>query len=439
MFRRRFRYWAILLAILFLGIGGLLSSWMAETAKPPIPIESPLINSSTVELFQEPVFQPVSSRNLLSQAVRRAEQTAGLAQTARSAEEWDEVARGWAAAITLMQSLPAGDPKRVFAQRKAKEYVSYLIVAQQRAAATSFPKIYPSLGSPILDEQLVVYLSYVATVGVPDVLIIGSSRSLQGVDPQILQQALATAGYPGVKAFNFGVNGATAQVVDFILQRLLSPDQLPKLILWAGGSRAFNSGRRDRTFTRILDSPGYRALATEETRPTLEPPLDIADSPSTAMAIAPPITTPALSNINAYGFLPIEEQFDPASYYCRHPRVEGRYDGAYQSFNLRGIQTRALESIVGFTQAQGISLGFVNLPLSQAYLDPVRLRLERRFQTFLQQQSRAQGFLVIDLLQQWTGQNALYADPSHLNRTGAALLARQLASSRQIPWDDLKS
>ena len=434
MFRRRFRYWAILLAILLLSIGGLLSGWMTEAAKPPVPIESPLIKSSKVTLFQNQIFETVSPRKILSQAINRAEQTAGLAQTARSAEAWDGVARGWADAIALMQSLPAGSPQRVFAQRKAKEYVNNLIVAQQRAAATSFPRIYPSLGSQVLDEQLVVYLSYLATVGVPDVLIIGSSRSLQGIDPQILQQALATAGYPGLRVFNFGVNGATAQVVDFILQRLLSPEQLPKLILWAGGSRAFNSSRRDRTFSSILNSPGYRALETG-IRPTLDPQEDIALVPS----MEPFIATPALSNINAYGFLSIEDQFDPAIYYRLYPRVEGRYDGAYQSFNLRGIQTRALESIVSFTQEHEILLGFVNLPLSKAYLDPVRLRLERQFQTFLQQQSQAQGFLVIDLLQQWTEQNALYADPSHLNRTGAALLSRQLATTRQLPWDDLKS
>ena len=425
MFSRRFRYWVILL----LSIGVLLRGWSVQTAKAPVPISGPLMNPSTVQFFQKQAFENISPKKFLSQAINRAEETARLTQTARSAAEWDEVARGWADAISLMQSLPAGSPQRVFAQRKAKEYVSNLIVAQQRAAATSFPRIYPSLGSQILDEQWVIYLSYLATVGVPDVLIIGSSRSLQGIDPQILQQALAAQGYPGLKVFNFGVNGATAQVVDFILQQLFSPEQLPKLILWAGGSRALNSGRSDRTFNSILNSPGYRTLQTG-VRPTLELPAEAELSPS--------IATPPLSNINAYGFLPIADQFDPAVYYRRYPRVEGRYDGAYQSFTLRGIQTRAMESIIAFTQAQEIPLGFVNLPLSQDYLDPVRLRLERQFQTFLRQQSNAKGFLVVDLLQQWTGQNALYADPSHINRTGAALLSRQLANNRQIPWHILK-
>ena len=235
MFSRRFRYWAILL----LSIGVLLSGWIGETiggpAKTPIPITHPIGTRFTVEFFQKQAFENSTAKQVLSKAIKRAEETAGLTQTARSAEEWDEVARGWAAAISLMQSLPVGAPQRVFAQRKAREYVNNLIVAQQRAAATSFPRIYPSLGSQILDEQLVVYLSYLATVGVPDVLIIGSSRSLQGIDPQILQQALAAEGYAGLKVFNLGVNGATAQVVDFILQRLLSPEQLPKLIFMGGG------------------------------------------------------------------------------------------------------------------------------------------------------------------------------------------------------------
>jgi hypothetical protein len=81
---------------------------------------------------------------------------------------------------------------------------------------------------------------------------------LRGIDPAALDKALATQGYPNVDVFNFGINGATAKVVDFIIRRVLERSELPKLIIWADGSRAFNSGRDDLTFKAIAASAGYQ-------------------------------------------------------------------------------------------------------------------------------------------------------------------------------------
>ena len=82
----------------------------------------------------------------------------------------------------------------------------------------------------------------------------------EGVDPAALRQSLGAAGYEGLSIFNFGVNGATAQVVDLIVRRLIPPDQLPQIIVWADGARAFNSGRTDVTFDAIATSEGYQQL-----------------------------------------------------------------------------------------------------------------------------------------------------------------------------------
>jgi hypothetical protein len=120
---------------------------------------------------------------------------------------------------------------------------------------------YPTFNSRQLDEKLALYQAYLRDYGTPDILIIGSSRALRGVDPTALQKTLAEQGYSGAKIFNFGVNGATAQVVDAIVRQLLPQDKLPKLILWADGARAFNSGRSDVTYSGIIASDGYRTLA----------------------------------------------------------------------------------------------------------------------------------------------------------------------------------
>ena len=86
--------------------------------------------------------------------------------------------------------------------------------------------------------------------------MIGSSRALRGVDPAALRQALDISGHEDLSVFNFGVNGATAQVVDLTIRRVLEPHQLPRLIVWADGARAVNSGRTDVTFNAIAASEG---------------------------------------------------------------------------------------------------------------------------------------------------------------------------------------
>jgi len=119
---------------------------------------------------------------------------------------------------------------------------------------------YPSFRSQQMDEKLALYHQRLEETGPPDVLIIGSSRALRGVDPAALQRELMALGYGELSIFNFGVNGATAQVVDLTLRRVLEPHQLPRLIIWADGARAFNSGRTDITFNAIEASEGYREL-----------------------------------------------------------------------------------------------------------------------------------------------------------------------------------
>jgi hypothetical protein len=380
------------------------------------------------------------------QAVGEANHAAQLAATATTAAQWHQVMGAWSRAIALIQDLPTDDPRQVFSQRKAQEYQQNLSLAQQQAAQQGLPRAFPALGSDVLDEQVSLYRAYVATQGPPDVLIVGSSRSLQGVDPQVLQQALAVEGHPGLRVYNFSVNGATAQVVSFLTRQLLAPDLHPRLVIWAEGSRAFNSGRFDRTFAEILASPGYAAvrdgavvsLQSREKSPA--PPAAIeADEPESntaapaETAVAEHGTIPP-SPINAQGFLAVNDQFNPAVYYRSFPRVRGVYDNAYRPFRLEGVQTASFEALTQFLRGQNIPLVFVNLPLSNDYLDGVRLGYERQFQRFLQDRANQGTLTLVDLLEEWRWQSHLFADPSHVNRYGAREVARLIAADPRIPW-----
>lgn len=422
-----------------------------------------------------------------AQSTRFAIEGATSAQSARTKADWDRVAQHWVQAVAWMQAVPINSPQRAFAEKKVQEYMRNLAYSQQQAANAVAWRNMGSFNSDILDEQLKLYQSYVATLGRPDVLIIGSSRALQGVDPRELIYGLSSRGYSGIKVFNFSVNGATAQVVYYILRHLLTQPQLPRMLIWADGLRAFNSGRVDRTYNLITESEGNRLLLAG-VRPELSPlnpapnpvcyqlpgtctnngaslrNLDLVrDYPTSSLSSLPitpvvdlsPISDPDLAytpinsptatitqrkliqetaTLDANGFIPISEQFDPSSYYRYRPRVPGQYDSDYANFRLTGEQETALRSIVNFAKGWQIPLIFVNLPLTQDYLDPVRQAAETQFQAWMDRQSQQQGFIFRDLSQRWLTRYDYFVDPSHLNRYGAQAVARLLASDNSLPW-----
>ncbi|ASC72677.1 hypothetical protein XM38_036350 [Halomicronema hongdechloris C2206] len=417
--RRRRHLWLVMAMSLWL-----VGCWLRGNPLPAdqSPGELPNAPDAATEAVTDATPRE-SPEQLVSMAIRQATAAADLAETAESAADWDQVTQQWLQASQSLQAVPPQAPQRVFVQRKLRQYLAYGQVAQRQAERASVPRVFPSLGSAVLDEKIGLYLSYVATVGVPDVMVIGSSRALQGIDPQVLQAALAQE---GLTVFNFGINGATAQLMSFLLRQVLTPDQLPQILLWGVGSRSFNSGRVDRTFAAVLRSPGYQALQSGE-RPSLE---QSAETKAVAMPV---------SEIDAYGFLAQDERFNPGQYYRQFSRVPGEYDSAYQPFRLQGVQTQSLHAIAAWAQSQQIPLVIVNLPLSDDYLDPVRLGYERQFQNYLQTEAQRGNFQVLDWLLQWRQQDGFFADPSHLNQFGAAALSRQLAATAEIPWPTKES
>lgn len=407
------------------GVLGTVLFGCAQTlgeAPAPLPTADPDEPIATVATT--PTTGPGGNDDLWYRAVGEAIQAAQLAQSAASGEDWRQVSQRWGQAAVWLQGISADDPRHTFSQRRAEEYLANLAIAQQRAQQQGITRVFPPLGSDVLDEQVSLYHSYVATLGAPDILIMGSSRSLQGIDPQVLQQALAAQGYPGLRVYNFSVNGATAQVISFLTRQLFAPDLQPRLVIWAEGSRGFNSGRFDRTFAEILSSPGYAAV-----RDGVK--LSVQNPATGLSGLADPVP---ISTINSQGFAAVNDQFNPNTYYRSFPRVRGQYDNAYRPFRLDGVQTMSLEAVTTFFQTQNIPLVFVNLPLSNDYLDGVRTGYERQFQAFLRRHADAGAFTLVDLLEIWRWQSHFFADPSHINRYGAREIAQRLAQDRRIPW-----
>lgn len=354
----------------------------------------------------------------------------------------------------------------------------------------------PSFNVRQLDEQLALYRQRLATNGhPPNVLIIGSSRALRGVDPTELAKALTNQGYANIDVFNFGINGATVQVVDLLIREVLEPSELPKLILWADGSRAFNSGREDVTFKAIAASKGYKqalqkkqaasgdeppknpANVTEKPKPNEKPEVSgyeavnqwlnqaLASVSSSydkrdrvkALLHKQLISLPLVSqttetvasstqsliddseeteqqSVDFDGFLPLSVRFNPARYYQKHPRVTGNYDNDYKSFHVEGEQDAAFQQMLQFTQSQKISLVFINMPLTAEYLDPVRQKYEQEFQKYMLHLAINPNFIYRNLSDLWPKANDYFSDPSHLNRFGAYEVSKKLANDPMIPW-----
>jgi len=347
---------------------------------------------------------------------------------------------------------------------------------------------FPTFNSQQLNEKLALYQQHLEESGPADIMIVGSSRALRGVDPVALRTELAAMGYENADIFNFGINGATAQVVDMVLRQVLEPDQLPRLIIWADGARAFNSGRVDVTYNAIVASPGYRDLVTRraetaaaedddgEVIDAAEPtslnnsyaamdqwmsdrlaaassvyedrerlknwlqerlvwvaePLPDGNSPSEEKLDAP---MPEGSVIDFNGFLALSVRFNPATYYQEYARVSGLYDGDYKNFALEGQQDEAFQSLLEFTQEQDIPVVFVNTPLTDEYLDSYRQDAEAKFKKYMLEQSTSQaGFIFRDLGEVWPQRYDYFSDPSHLNRYGAYQVSNQLAQDPIIAW-----
>ncbi|MER3432330.1 MAG: DUF1574 domain-containing protein [Leptolyngbya sp. ERB_1_1] len=349
---------------------------------------------------------------------------------------------------------------------------------------------YPTFNAPQLDEKFILYRQYVAQYGAPDVLVVGSSRAMRGVDPVVLEQTLATQGYPGMRVFNFGVNGATVQVVDLIVRRLLASEKQPKMILFADGLRAFNDGRPDATFAAIESSSGFRKLPETAAKTNSAPdPTQAFTKPLETIARTNTIVsdryqtfndqllqqagqlstvwnqrdklqnllkrglsfsfTPTASSepdaestiaqdgqglVDINGFLPISIRFNPVTYYQKYSRVAGDSDADYANFNLEGAQNQALRSLAQYAKSQEIPLVIVNLPLTENYLDPFRREREQQFQQYLMRMSGELGFTYRDLLENWKNTPDFFSDPSHINRYGAYAVSTHLAKDPLIPW-----
>jgi hypothetical protein len=337
----------------------------------------------------------------------------------------------------------------------------------------------PNFNIALFNEKLALLDWQTTNKRSPEVLIVGSSRALRGIEPKTLEKTLSNKGYKNVSVFNLGIDGATAKVVNLQITQILSQSQRPRLIIWADGLRAFNSSRNDLTYEEITASVGYKQL--QETLKDKERNLDpIANQSAIAATTAPnPIATSfdllfttfskrqeirtslvqkfdrnthMLSNSEALiaatmpstvtaldpkGFVAFDVTFDPNTYFQKFPQVPGDYDLDYRNFETNGSQFEAFANVVDFCRRNNIELLVVNMPLHATYLDQIRTQYEAIFNGRMQELALREGFTYLDLSQAIINQSDLFSDPSHLNKKGAIAISQLLAQNPKVRWQVL--
>jgi hypothetical protein len=313
----------------------------------------------------------------------------------------------------------------------------------------------------------------------PDIIIVGSSRALRGIEPSTLEKELRNKGFKDISAFNLGLDGATAKVVNLQITQILPRPQLPRMIVWADGLRAFNSSRSDITYDEITASSGYKQLqqtlkeqginpdplvTNKESTKNLSSPIaqaftnifattnnrqDVRNSLvksfdrnthllSNSEAIIAATTPATAATLDKQGFVAFDVVFDPKTYFQKYPQVPGDYDLDYRNFDINGSQFDAFANVVDFCRRSNIQLVVVNMPLHTTYLDPIRTQYEATFNGRMQELSSREGFTYLDLSQAIPYKSEFFSDPSHLNKQGAIAIAQMLAQNSKIPWQSLK-
>ncbi len=392
-----------------------------------------------------------------------------------------------------------------FTQIGSKEIISEVEARDNQRSQQSVTEILttykaknPKFNNPFLEEKLALYQHRIEEEGVADIMIIGSSRAMRGIDPYALQMALKEQGYPDLNIFNFGVNGATAKIVDLILRQLLTSEELPKIVIFADGARAFNSGRSDITYQMIEKSEGYKQLLAGIFPPAKENNSNISansnlikptfsqqykavdqwlnesisqfssaynerdqlktkardqfvnlfqfinilnqkENPNIKQNKNEEIVTP--NGIDYDGFFPLSIKFNPDTYYQDHPLVMGAYDSDYQNFNLEGEQEESLVTLINYLQEKNVQFVFINQPLTDNYLDTTRLKYEKQFNSYMQNLSEKYPLVFRDFVNRksWQSEYNFFSDPSHLNRYGAYKVSQELAVDPVINWGSLNS
>jgi hypothetical protein len=98
-----------------------------------------------------------------------------------------------------------------------------------------------------------------------------------------------------------------------------------------------------------------------------------------------------------------------------------------------------LQQVTHLLSAHKIPLVFVNVPLTNLYLDKFRRRHEKNFKQYMNKWMNSRQLTFVDMDGFLKRQYDRFSDPSHLNQWGASDVSNYLVQTRLIPWQVLNT
>jgi hypothetical protein len=169
----------VLVVPLALGLNGCLGLWALNAALPEVEAEP----EPVIEAVAEPEPEVV---DYLKAGKERAYNTAVVAQTANTAEQWDVVAEGWAKAIAQLKQVPMGHTDEAEAKAKIDEYRVNLQVATTRRDA-----LKPAVAAAPVMSELDQFMAWVREIDPNGAIVAGAK--VRDDDPDILEVTVTIA------------------------------------------------------------------------------------------------------------------------------------------------------------------------------------------------------------------------------------------------------
>ena len=284
------------------------------------------------------------------------------------------------------------------------------------------PAGWPTDEYPIKDERT----AELADAGGTSVVIVGSSVADVSIDP-------AGFGEPSL-AYNAGLVGATAWIVDVWTREVVVPRLDPRLVVVAVSSRDLNDNGAGVELSDHLfreSEGGRRVLGTESTVDRVERWLDersallryreVLRRPFEAFAGYDPPDR----NAAAVTDLGLETHLLDEPYADRATAVEFMRREPLRDFALGGVQQQAFERLVTSLEDDGRIVVVVDVPVTQDYVD-AHPRGERDMTEYRAVVDDIVERAGATLVRPGVWDPSFFSDPLHLNGAGVDRLTELL-------------
>jgi len=285
----------------------------------------------------------------------------------------------------------------------------------------------------------------------PEIMFMGSSRVLSGLNPVVAAQELEQAGLGKRAILNLAVTGSSIDLNYLILKNIIKDDKKPAMIVYGITETEFNSGRA------MFDYDEYFALAerlddfgnysgdnlTKKVSFVLKQLLPLYRDHDILRLAFNIQFNPGDAYHKSYLSGPQQWKPDPGGYFSYYPTgvylpPDARIKPLLQNYQYQGYRLDRLHDFLKLAKARDIKVLLVNMPVLPATIamwpGPAELAT---YYKFLQEQARQFELPYLDLYQ---GEKFLteadFWDSSHLNEQGAEKLTRLV--TRQLLLEQLK-